>query len=277
METDLDQHACGSGGLVRRDDGGVRTVRWIRRLTILSASLLVAGIGFAPPAHAAAPPDDGAAVDGGLYEDPEHPLPPGSGDDPDGVDRPGLPNRRGYQIGVNGTVGDHGTFRIQLVAGGNVEELRNEAEKAASRLRHITGLRFVVAAGTTESTKSEVGVIKVRVNNRHYGSATCSGTTSWGGCGGPTEYTTMGGYVTGARLTIKPIALGSTNQQQLRLLEHELGHTVGLEHFDGKVDGEYQKMNSGRKLYTVDGYGVGDKRGLRKLVSLASASPSAPA
>lgn len=265
---DLDQHACGLGGLVRRDNGGVRTDRLIRRLTMLAASLLVAGIGFAPPAHAAAPPDDGADVDGGLYEDPEHPIPPDT-EDPDAVARQAA---QGYRIfkGVKGAVGDGGTFRIKLVAGENVEALREEAKTAASRLRDITGLRIVVDAATTESTASQAGVIKLRVHGRHYGSATCGGTTSWAGCGGPTEFTEVDGrqgYVTGARVTIKPMALDYTDVQQLRLLEHELGHTLGLNHFNGQVDGDYQKMNGGPRVYTVAGYGVGDKRGLRKLAS----------
>jgi len=146
--------------------------------------------------------------------------------------------RTGYSIRLTGT-------------DARVEELRDELVAAASAAQAATGLPVRVASGRGGSEQPSRGEITVVVGNGPCGSNAI-------GCGGPAL--TASELVSG-RVWIYPPGLAMTSADRMQLAAHELGHALGLQHYDGAWDGVRQAMHPA--IQGISSFRSGDLSGLR--------------
>ncbi len=168
--------------------------------------------------------------------------------------------------GYAGATGNNGKLVLQLIESPGVESFRDAARTVAAELTAVTGLQVTVASGTTTSTAPVAGVDKIRVASNHYGQPMCG---SWG-CGGPTTFQQIDGgwYITGGRVTVAPSTVRITATEKVELLAHEIGHTLGLDHYNGTFQGHYQRMNGYVDKEPGLHYQAGDKAGLKAVTPL---------
>ncbi|HEY6534160.1 MAG TPA: hypothetical protein VIY72_17755 [Acidimicrobiales bacterium] len=104
----------------------------------------------------------------------------------------------------------------------------------------------------------ETGVITVEVSD----SSPC-GTGNWLGCGG---FNSLGGVIVAGFIILKPSV--ETDPGVREIVFHELGHVMGLGHFDTQFEGHYQVMRS-IGYGTTTTYQSGDLNGIRHTMSAA--------
>lgn len=145
-------------------------------------------------------------------------------------------------------------YTIRLSGGDRrIEEYRDEVEAAARAASTATGRAVHVAPGLGGPVDPGRGEIVVVL-----GTGPCGGDAI--GCGGPTL--TDRELVAG-RVWVHPTALGRSSADRANLAAHELGHALGLQHFDGSWTDGRQAMFP--RLSEITAYRSGDAAGFRFL------------
>jgi hypothetical protein len=171
-----------------------------------------------------------------------------------------------------------GSYRLRLVAspGVDIESFRDELQLAAGRLALVIQAPVTVAPGvlprpagdTSLSLRPAVGEIRLVVQTESACgplSPTAGGVV---GCGGPEVFNADPGQpdlLFGGNVWLAPgLAPSGADGIRQAVVEHELGHAFGLNHFDGEWppgSGLFQLMNS-RVRADVATYRAGDANGL---------------
>lgn len=168
-------------------------------------------------------------------------------------------------------IGMGGHFTIKLISSseGNSELLRPTTTEAARQLSAATGASLTVAPGLYSAPGDYRNVpvpqneIYVKVSTEWTSSCNIPDVA---GCGGPEGYAPGGEspflVVTAGKVWVAPRKLDDSDLQNLLL--HELGHAIGLTHYQPDFEGLPQVMRSdGGGL--VNAYRSGDLNGLRYL------------
>jgi hypothetical protein len=157
--------------------------------------------------------------------------------------------------------GNLGNYDIELVDSPGIESVRPELEEAAAEVSAATGGDVHVVSGETEDSIPGTGEIAVVVTT----ASPCAGTV-WIGCGG---VQTMSGnapnlIATSGKVWLHPDLLDLTDaHNRQHVVSHELGHALGLRHYDALYDGQIQVMHT--SSYDAGSYRSGDLAGLRYL------------
>lgn len=142
------------------------------------------------------------------------------------------------------------SYTIFLVDSTDIEEFRAEAESVAAELTTITGIPVTVASGVVASRPSGQGEILIETAETSFCDVT-HGTAglAWLGCTqGSTAYS--GGprtdveYVQGGTVDLNIDLVGLPADLQRHVVAHEVGHALGLKHYDVMFEGHYQIMKS---------------------------------
>jgi hypothetical protein len=159
-------------------------------------------------------------------------------------------------------VQNYGGYTIVLRDTERIEDYRPLVEDVAARLTLITGATYAVAPGLVSRDDAAIGELLVEVN----ADMPCGSDPSIVGCGGPEDVIFRAGAAIWAsgRVWLNPLYLDLPTDQRQSLIDHEIGHALGLDHYAEPYLGEYQVMypflpDPG---YT---YRAGDENGLRWL------------
>jgi hypothetical protein len=160
---------------------------------------------------------------------------------------------------------DRPSYTLRLVESPGVESLRGAAETAASEVASAGGVPIVVAAGTVPDTVPDrepaPGEILLSVDDTTPcgpGNAGCGGPRIWSQR--PSDHKTV---IEGGRMWIYSVVLGYTAAQKQHVVDHELGHALGLAHYEQWYSDGYQVMHP--SSYEASGYRAGDRNGLSYL------------
>lgn len=168
----------------------------------------------------------------------------------------------GFEL-LGSSLADQSFYTLRLLANGqNVEAMRSVAQTAANDVASASGVEIQIAPGTIPDTvpdrEPEPGEILLSVDK----STPCS--IGAAGCGGPSrfEFRPFDGreVVTAGRIWLDPQVLGYSVTDQTHVLEHELGHVLGLQHYSQQFNGEDQVMHPWS--YAATSYRSGDRNGL---------------
>lgn len=172
----------------------------------------------------------------------------------------------GYSL-IAPTMGIRSSYTIRMVKSGNYTAMTDELQSAAASLERATGADFVVGSPTSSEVPS-TGQITVKLSS----SSPCGPLADFGtvGCGGPDGlyYGDETEWKAG-RVWLFPNA-PTTSYGYLTLI-HELGHAIGLDHFDPPFQGRYMVMNCcslNDGEGSIDRYLNGDVMGLRRLATV---------
>jgi hypothetical protein len=241
-----------------------RTLTAATAMVGLAVSLLVAPSpasgADAPPPHAAAVTAGAIDLSGDFIVAPDEgpavlvPEAPPLGRSAGGLLSTNLEGFRSWGV----MAGNRGSYTIRLVTSPGVEALRPLATTVAGELTAITGSPVSVAGGQVASIDGPLpdGEIRIVVS----ASTPCGGSVI--GCG---EVQTTGGVGVRGRVWITPSGMALTDARRTSLLRHEIGHTLGLEHYQPLFGGVAQVMASGLPENLPQPYGTGDRNGLRFL------------
>lgn len=152
-------------------------------------------------------------------------------------------------------------YVIRLVPSSGVEQLRPYLVQAAAAASDPAPASVAVGSAPGDMAPG-AGEIDVKVST----SSPCSG--AWVACGGPT----MNGHeIRSGRIWIHPRLLTRSSHDIANTVHHELGHALGLGHFDAAYNGVIQVMHS--RQFTAASYEAGDRNGLASMAT-RSATPT---
>jgi hypothetical protein len=172
----------------------------------------------------------------------------------------------GYTL-IDPGMGIRSSYTLRMVESGNYAAMTDELQAAAAALERATGANFVVGSSTSNEVPA-TGQITVKLSS----SSPCGPLGDFGtvGCGGPdglyfgneTEWKA-------GRVWLFPNA--PTASYGYLTLIHELGHAIGLDHFDPTFQGRHMAMNCcslNENEGSIDRYLNGDVMGLRRLAQV---------
>lgn len=172
------------------------------------------------------------------------------------------PGQDGFEV-LNSKSRDRGSYTLRLISNsqGNVEALRGAVQTAVNEIAAVSGVQIYVAPGTLPDTSPdrEPGPREIFLSIDAT-SDVCSG--GWWGCGSPRTYEALNSreYIRSSRIWINPELMGRSASDQLHTVAHELGHALGLAHYQQIYNGEYQLMATGQWAATT--FRSGDRNGL---------------
>lgn len=183
------------------------------------------------------------------------PLPPR----PDGAPMPGRLVTNGWNpIDPRYRYKARPTYTMRLHS--NLAAYRAELEAV---VLDVPNTDITVAPGTVTRSTVRRGEILVSIAS----TSPCDRTGSWWGCGGPRKSSWVKGsdyrriWIGAGRIWLHPTLFqNGTLTDQRSVYRHELGHVLGLGHFESVYDGRYQVMATTENPST---YGSGDRNGLR--------------
>ena len=145
-------------------------------------------------------------------------------------------------------------YTIRLTgADGRIEQYRDELARAARAVTATTGVPIRIAfafGGSSDPGRGEIAVV--------LGSGPCGSGSA--GCGGPAL---TAREVVSGRVWVHQSGLGLSPTQRTNLAAHELGHALGLQHFDGSWTDGRQVMYP--VITGTTAFRAGDAAGLRRL------------
>lgn len=172
---------------------------------------------------------------------------------------------QGYAL-MQDTVVNAYSYTVKLVASPRVEQYRSTVQSVANELRAAGFAQLTVAAGTfTPEANQGPADHEIWV----WATSTSSCASNGGGvlgCGGPGTVKRAGGTDSIA-LSGKVWLLPSLDVQnaayKYNVVAHELGHALGLDHYDAAFQNLLQMMHS--SVQGITAYRAGDKAGLTSL------------
>jgi hypothetical protein len=147
---------------------------------------------------------------------------------------------------------DH--YEVRLVESADVDRLRPYLAEAVQVASAAGGQSLSLRPGTIGRRGPGRGQIDVVVSS----SSPCTG--QWLGCGGPTF---DGDTIESGQIWINPRVFERPADQIANTVRHELGHTLGLAHYEPVHEGRVQTMHPSR--FDAPTYESGDVAGLRDL------------
>lgn len=142
-------------------------------------------------------------------------------------------------------------YEVRLVFSRGIEELRPHVERAAAAAAAARGEAVVVRRGTVPRQDPGHGQIDLVISEF----SPCA--SPWLGCGGPVI---EDGTVVGGRIWIHPRVMSEKAHALDNTLRHELGHTLGLAHYEPTHEGVVQTMHP--TSVRASRYEAGDVAGL---------------
>ncbi len=176
----------------------------------------------------------------------------------------------GYSLMRSEVTGNLGFYRVELVQSPGIERFTDDANAVASEINSILGRQVIsVRSGLVSSGAPERGVIKLSGTGSFSGScpfpAVEAGGTVGSACVGGQETRFGQTYWTWGQIELLNTMTACAERAVVR---HEIGHALGLGHYDTVYQGSAQTMHS-----TIQGqcgladYQAGDINGLRYLDS----------
>lgn len=156
-------------------------------------------------------------------------------------------------------------YEIRLVDSHRVEELRPHVTESVAAASAASGVPLTVLPGTVAPTGPREGQIDIVVSSR----SPCGGL--WLGCGGPNI---DGGRIESGVVWINPRLFERPVHEMSNTVRHELGHTLGLAHYEYLHEDRVQTMHP--TLFEASRYESGDVAGLH-FVGGGRAAPASPA
>lgn len=148
---------------------------------------------------------------------------------------------------------DH--YEVRLVASAGIEEIRPYVLDAAGAATAVGGQSLAVRRGLVAPGEPARGQIDVVVSS----SSPCRGR--WLACAGPNS--DDDGTIDSGRIWVSPRLLGRPAHEIANTVRHELGHTLGLAHYEFLHHDRVQTMHPSRFDAAV--YEAGDINGIRAL------------
>lgn len=183
------------------------------------------------------------------------------------------PGFRTFSSGSGNVLQIRSRYTIKLRPG--VEYLRQSAQQAAASIGSINGVGISVAPGTFADPKPGFG--EILVGGPEVISNPCSGRARVLACAGPVGLTALPSLgvtlIDGGHIDFTARGRDQNAAARTATFKHELGHVLGLDHFDGAYAGSTQLMNS---TSVQSDYRAGDISGLvflRSKVATTSLMP----